>query len=128
VSVRLLRLVGVTLIFWLLVALPARWLGGGDLAVLHSGTAGLLCLVPGVAVLLWAGMSSNEPEQQLTVALGSVSLRMFFVLGGAFLLERTLPLYHGSLAFWIWVLVFYLFTLALETFLLLTGRAPGRNP
>ena len=41
------------LAFWLLVGLPARWLGGGDLAVLYSGTAALLCLVPGVIALLF---------------------------------------------------------------------------
>lgn len=126
-SARLLFFVGVTLTFWLLAALPARWLGGGDLAILYSGTAALLCLIPGVAALLWAGLSSNQPGQQLTIALGSTSIRLFFVLGMAFLLDRTLPLYHGSLAFWIWVLVFYLLTLAVETTLLLKGRSSGRS-
>jgi len=125
VSARLLWLVGVTLTFWLLAAIPARWLGGGDLAILYSGTAAMLCLVPGVLALLWAGLSSNQPYQQLTVALGSTSIRIFFVLGLAFLLERTLPLYHGSLAFWIWVLVFYLLTLVVETTLLVAGRSSG---
>lgn len=101
--------------------------GWGDLAVLHSGTAALLCLVPGVIALLLVGLFHNQPDQQLTVALASTSLRMFFVLGAAFLLERTVPLYHGSLAFWIWVLVFYLLTLAVETLLLVLKRSPGRN-
>src|SRR5205823_1166464 len=108
----------ITLIFWLLVVFPARWLGGGELAVIHSGTAGLLCLIPGVIALLLAGLFIHQPDQQLTVVLASTSLRMFVVLGATFLLERLAPLYYGSLAFWIWVLVFYLFTLAVETILL----------
>ncbi len=127
-NARLLLFVGATLAFWLLVALPARWLGGGNVAVLHSGTAALLCLVPGLLALFWAGLAGKQPGQQLTIALGSTSLRLFLVLGVTFLLEGMVPVYRGSVAFWVWVLVFYLFTLTVETGLLLAGKPDGFTP
>jgi hypothetical protein len=124
----LLVLIGLTLAFWLLVGLPARWLGGGDLALLYSGTAALLCLVPGVITLLWVGRTSAGPEQQLTAVLAGTSVRMFLVLGVTFLLLVTLDPYRGAVPFAIWVLVFYLFTLALETRLVLSARSSRQEP
>lgn len=125
---RLLVLVGLTLTFWVLVTIPARWLGGGDLAVLYSGTACLLCLVPGFVALLGMHLASPQPEQQLTLVLASTSVRMFFVLGVSFLLLVLVEPYRGSVAFGIWVLVFYLFTLALETVLVLAHRPAQPEP
>lgn len=126
-SARVLVFVLVTLVFWLLVVLPARWLGGGDLAVIQGGTAALLCLIPGVVAMVLAELVKDQPNQQVTVALASTSLRMFFVLGATFLLAQAMPVYYGVVSFWIWVLVFYLFTLAVETFLLLVNRVSGRK-
>ncbi len=125
---RLLVLIGLTLAFWIVLALPARWLGGGDLAILYSGTAGLLCLVPGILTLVVAGLNSSQPNQQLTVVLAGTTLRLLFVLGGAFLLLLAVEPYRGSKAFGIWVLVFYLFTLALETVLVLANRPTQQGP
>lgn len=126
-SARVLVFVLVTLVFWLLVVLPARWLGGGDLAGIQGGTAALLCLIPGVVAMVLAELVKDQPNQQVTVALASTSLRMFFVLGATFLLAQAMPVYYGVVSFWIWVLVFYLFTLAVETFLLLVNRVSGRK-
>src|SRR5437588_649327 len=39
VTRRLLLLLGGVLAFWVLLAVPARWLGGGDRAVVYSGAA-----------------------------------------------------------------------------------------
>jgi len=128
VTGRLLVLIGLTLAFWVLAALPARWLGGGDLALLYSGTAVLLCLVPGVVALLWTGFSPPQPEQQLLATLASTGVRMFFVLGVTFLLLVNVDPYRGSVAFAIWVLVFYLCTLALETLLVLANRPSRHGP
>ncbi len=125
---RLLVLIGLTLAVWIVAALPARWLGGGDLALLYSGTAVLLCLVPGVVTLLWTGWAPPQPELQLTATLASTSIRLFLVLGITFLLLVTVEPYRGSIAFGIWVLVFYLFTLALETLLVLAGRPTQQGP
>src|SRR5437588_221513 len=78
--------------FWLLLALPARRLGGGDAAVVYSGTALALCLVPAVVTLLWAGWALDKsPEQQLTLVLGGTGMRLFVVLGSAWALFASVP-------------------------------------
>ena len=114
--------------FWLLVALPARMLGGGNAAVLYSGTALLLCLLPMAATLVWTEYALRQsPEQQLVAVLGGTGVRMAVVLGGAWLLFASVPFYREHAGFWIWVLVCYLFTLALEIVLMLAGRASPRG-
>jgi hypothetical protein len=77
--------------------------------------------------LLWTGFSASQPEQQMSVVLASSTLRLFFVLGIAFVLLLAVEPYQGSSAFGIWVLVFYLFTLALETVLLLANQPTGQG-
>ena len=124
---RLLYLFGASAAFWLLVALPARHLGGGDAAVAYSGTALALCLVPGVVTLLWAGWALDKsPEQQLTLVLGGTGMRLFVVLGAAWALFASVPYFREHNGFWAWLLVFYLFTLALEMALLLAGRPAAK--
>jgi hypothetical protein len=109
--------------FWLLTALPARILGGGDDAIALSGTAMLLCLVPGVGTLAWAEWTRKRMPQHMPIAvLGGTGVRMFVVLGTGLLLYETAPHYEGKTGFWIWILVFYLFTLALEIGQVLTGN------
>jgi hypothetical protein len=126
---RLLILVVAAAAFWVLTAIPAKHLGGGDLALVYSGVAMLLCLVPGVLTLLWAGyVERSQPEQMLVMALGSTGVRMFGVLLAGFLLFRTVPLFREQEGFLIWLLVFYLFTLALEMTLLLKGRSRPDGP
>jgi hypothetical protein len=125
-SSRLLLLIGGALAFWLLAALPARHLGGGDVAVAYSGTAVLLCLVPAVATLVWAGYANKQgPREQLTVVLGSTGLRLFGVALAAMALRRLVPFYREEDGFWTWLIVSYLVVLALEVALLLGGRPPG---
>jgi hypothetical protein len=120
---RVLLLIAGSLAFWLLVALPARALGGGDAAIVFSGTALLLCLVPAVGTLIWAAWGLKEhPEQQVTVIVGGSGLRMFFVLCAGLLISKCVPYYEEQTSFWIWLLVFYCFTLALEMGLMLTVR------
>ncbi len=119
-SKRVLILVGSVAALWLLAALPARHLGGGDDAVVQSGLAALLCLVPAVAVMVWADWAFRQTaEQQMYAVLGGSGVRMFFVLGAAFLLSEVAGWYRGQIGFWVWLGVFYLFTLALEIVLLL---------
>jgi hypothetical protein len=120
---RLLLLVSGSLAFWVLVGIPARLLGGGDAALVYSGTALLLCLVPAAVTLAWAGQAlKGTVDQQLALVLGGTGLRMFTVLGAAWVLYEWVPYYRLSAGFWVWVLVSYLFTLALELTLLLAGR------
>jgi hypothetical protein len=122
-----LFLIGGVAAFWLLLALPARYLGGGDSAVVQSGLAALMCLAPATAVMVWSQWALRKGgEQQLYAVLGGVGVRMFFVLGVGFLVSEVLGWYRGQLGFWIWLGVFYLFTLALEVVLLVKGN-PQRS-
>jgi hypothetical protein len=122
VSKRLLILIAGVAAFWLLLALPARHLGGGDDAVIQAGFAALLCLVPAVVVLIWADWAFRQtPEQRLYAVLGGGAIRMFFVLGAAFTCVEVIGWFRGPGGFWIWIGVFYLFTLALEIALLLAA-------
>jgi hypothetical protein len=121
---RLAILIGGVLALWVLAALPARYLWG-DWVLAYSGTAMLLCLVPAAATLLWTGWAlRRSPEQQLAVVLGGTGVRLFVVACGALALDRLIPYFqeHKGFLIW-WVLVFYLFTLGLETVLVLGGSA-----
>ena len=112
-------LVGGSLAFWLLIAYPA-WLLGREQAVVFSAVAGFLCLIPTVATLLWCLWTERAtPEQRLLATLGGTGVRLVVVLGAGMALFHALPYFHYR-TFWIWVIVFYLFTLTLEVCLLLT--------
>ena len=119
---RLAYFVGGCITFWVLVAIPARrwW---GDTSAVYAAVALLLCLVPTSLTLLWAGWAQGRaPEQQMAMALGGSGIRMFVVLTAALVLYQKIPFFQEQGGFWVWVLVFYLFTLALEVVLLLRGR------
>jgi hypothetical protein len=89
----------------------------------YSATAAGLCLVPSALTLIWALWDMGKsPEEQRLVVLGGTGVRMFVVLGVALLLHMTVP-YFGQQNFWLWVLIFYLFTLALEMGLVLRQLA-----
>jgi hypothetical protein len=104
-------------------------LAGSDLtyqaALGHSLVALLLCLVPAAATLAWASWGHDKsPEAQVAAVLGGSGVRMFFVLGAGMLLTSLVPSFQRP-GFWIWVLLFYLFTLALEMVLLVRARPAG---
>jgi hypothetical protein len=119
-------LAGGSLAIWLLLAYPA-WLLGGTPAVVFSAVAWLLCLIPTVATLLWCLRAERAaPEQRLLAALGGTGIRLVVVLGGGMALFHAFPYFHHR-TFWIWVIVFYLLTLALEVGLLLLTRRSTMN-
>jgi hypothetical protein len=129
VNRRLVLLIGLTVAFWGLIALPARavW---GDAAVVCSGVAAILCLIPAAATLLWADWAYRQPiDKQFAMVLGGTGLRLFVVLAGAYALQSSVPYFreHDTPGFLLWVLGFYLFTLALETVLSVSGR-PTAEP
>ena len=124
-GLRLLLLIGGALAFWLLAGLPARMLGGGDEALVFSGTAVLLCLPPMAATLIWANwVKDKSAHDQLMMVLGGTGLRIGFVIAGALIVYFAIPYFQGRIAFWIWVLVVYLAALALDVVLIVAGR-PG---
>src|SRR5437868_5807907 len=115
---RLMTLVSACSVFWALTALPVRYWTGGDLVLVYSGTAMLLCLVPGALTLVWAAFASRlHHDQLLVMVLGATGVRMFGVLLIALLLYLYVPLYRTEGGFLVWLMVFYLFTLALEMYL-----------
>jgi hypothetical protein len=115
--------------FWLLVGLPARWLGGGDAALVFSGAAVLLCLPPMAFSLAWAAWAQGEgrsPHDLLVMVLGATGLRMAFVLLGGLALFLWVPYFQGQIAFWAWVMVVYPVALALDVALTLAGRPAAK--
>ncbi|MFL5243745.1 MAG: hypothetical protein ACJ8FY_16715 [Gemmataceae bacterium] len=138
---RFLLLIVGSLLFWLLVAILAHQFNSlslylfperaitlpegyvGNPAVVFSLSAVLICLIPTTGTLYW-GMRAlqGSPEQQLTLVMGGTGIRMLFVLLVGLALYKLVPYYEANQGFWIWLLVFYLFTLALEMALLLSGR------
>jgi threonine/homoserine/homoserine lactone efflux protein len=119
---RLLFLLGGCAAFCLLVGLPARHLGG-DQAFAFIATALALCLAPAVVTLLWGERALRQSvDQQLVMVLGGTGVRMAFVLLAGWALYQYVPYYQRQSRFLIWLAVCYLFTLALDIILLLTGR------
>lgn len=115
-----LFLLSATLALWIALVIPARMIWG-DVAVIQSGSACLLCVLPACGTLIWIVRSRDQrPAQQMAAILGGTGLRMFGVLAAALVLFAAVPPLH-EVAFWIWILVFYLFTLALEMALVVRG-------
>ena len=104
---------------WLLLSAPAWWIAGW--AGLEGLTiAAVLCLVPGWLVFLLASGYGFANFQAVAV-LGGMTLRMLFVLAGTLIVLSTRS--HLRLKeFVIWLLVFYLAALAVETGIVLKGR------
>ncbi len=128
---RLLLLLMGSLAFWVLVALPARALSDdpetAERAIVYSGTAVLLCLVPTALTLIWSSRAlRQDPHTQLTAVMGGTAFRLFGTLLAGFAISSTFAYYRES-SFWNWLLAAYLFTLGLEMTLLLAGK-PAAAP
>lgn len=107
---------------WLLVGLPARHFGGGDEALQYTGTAALLCAIPmALTLALTARLAVKAPRMLAIGVLGATGLRMFVVLISGLVLAAFVPFYREQ-AFWLWLVVFYLATLALDVGLLLASK------
>jgi hypothetical protein len=128
----LIVLVAGSLFFWAIAAGLAYllWEDHRSVVLGFSATALALCLLPAMGTLLWAQWSlQRSPEQQLTAILGGTGLRMFLVLAAGFGLSRQVAYFQPG-GFLIWLLVFYLFILALEMILLVGSRdsaGPGQQ-
>jgi hypothetical protein len=130
VTRRLLLLVAGALALWVPAAFAARGLGGGDDALLFSGVAEALCLVPMALALVAVEWSRRQdPGLQVLVVLACSGLRMMLVLGVGLVLTVAAPEFRRP-AFWVWLLAVYLVTLALDVALMVGGRpkAPDASP
>lgn len=117
-----------TLAFWgivvALVQLLWERVGPADMAgaviLVYVSVAAVVCTVPTTVTLLWSSwVQTRSPEQQLLAVMGGTGVRMFFVLAVGMLLTRSVPYFEEhALRFWLCLLVFYFYTLALEMIVL----------
>jgi hypothetical protein len=127
---KIVNLVVGTLAFGSAVAIVSHYLWPDVPIPLFSLVATGLCLVPTVITLIWASAAAERnPESRLLMALGGTAVRMALVLGVGLLLYYTVPGFE-RISFWIVILVFYLFTLGLEVWILVGGpleQAEGKR-
>jgi hypothetical protein len=124
---RLGLLIGGSLIAWALLVYPA-FLLGGEVGVAYSAFAASLCLAPALATMAAAEWAfRRSPDLFFLLVFGGTGVRMFVVLGVALAVRHNLPYFQQG-GYWLWVLVCYLITLALETTLLLAGRTTPGTP
>jgi hypothetical protein len=117
-------LVGGSLLAWLLAAAGAFLLGGGLDAVLLAATALGICLVPAlVTLVVIEKVSVKHPEMLGILTLAGTAIRIAAVGAAAVLLNWQVEFFRKD-TWYIWVVVFYLVTLALETAAIVTGRVP----
>lgn len=123
---RLMLLFGGTLTLWVLIALPTRALVDDPEVkariIVYSGTTLLLCLIPTALTLIWCSAALQQaPENQLAAVMGGTGIRLLSVLLAGWALHSNVAFFQDG-SFWNWLLGAYLFTLALEMTLLLSGR------
>lgn len=99
---------------WLLLVGPAYWLAGVA-GVEGLSIAAVLCLLPGWLVFALGTLYGVANNQAMIVLSGTV-LRMLSVLFGALAVREFRPDLQFR-EFFVWLLVFYMATLLLETLL-----------
>ena len=104
---------------WLLLAGPAYLLAGSR-GIEGLAYAAALCIPVGCIVIFIAGRWSSSDAPLVAVLVGMLA-RMGVVLGGVLVLQVYRPDLQ-LVEFAIWIILFYIVTLAAETLLLLRGR------
>jgi hypothetical protein len=122
-------LVGVAVLAWVALAVPAMLLGGDGPEV--TGLAALVCLAPNLLALGVAELLKTRSEYVRTAALLiSFVARLFVVVGLGFAAYLLSPHLKGrELSFVLWGATFYLIFLAVESRLVsrrMAGAAAGR--
>jgi hypothetical protein len=114
---RCLHLGGTVAVLWGLLLYPAYRIGETD-AVFGLSISAALCVVPGWLVFLTASRYRDAGSQLPIVVIGGSVLRLLFVLVGTLAVQGAWP-GLGFKDFVLWLLVFYMATLAVETRLML---------
>jgi hypothetical protein len=123
----LLALVAATVAFWAVITYPAHLLWPEDAAFAWSTAAAVICLVPTAVTLAWTRWAyAAKPEQLLLAVMGGTAVRMAFVIAVALVLFYNLEAFQHQ-RFWIFVVVYYLFTLALEMLLIVRGTTTAEQ-
>lgn len=93
------------------------WIWAED-ALIQGGAAFGLAFVPAVGTLTWVVVAYRSvPDMRLLASLGGTGIRMGVSLGGGWFLTSSQPQLF-DVAFWSWLVLFYLMMLALEITLL----------
>ena len=103
---------------WIPIAVLAALIGGLE-QVPETFVAWLICLVPGLLLLAWA-----EPRRGGGAGIAMPLMVRGFLYRMVLTLAGSLGYWYWtgqqvSVAFWIWMIVFYLLTLAIETWIVL---------
>jgi hypothetical protein len=110
-------LTAVTALLWLALLAPAWFVAGRD-GLVGLCFAAVLCLVPGWVVFWMAARFGAAGGQVPLVILGGMVLRMMFVLLGMVIVQ-SFDERLGRREFVIWLAVFYVCMLAVETLMVL---------
>lgn len=104
----------VSVLMWLICSGPAFWLRGA-IALEGLTYAGILCLLPGLVVVF---VTSRYPDgdSPSTIVLLGTGLRMAFVLIGMVVIRNLRP-EMGHYEFQLWLVLYYLAFLFVETLL-----------
>lgn len=122
----LLGLVVGTVAFWGLVTYPARLLWPDDPTFAWSTAAAAICLVPSALTLAWTRWAyASQPEQQLLAVFGGTAVRMVVVIAAGMILFLSIKTFAYQ-RFWIFIVVYYLFTLALEMVIIVRSTAASQ--
>jgi hypothetical protein len=105
----------ITLLAWLLAALPAWSLFGGD-GLAAAAISAVVCFLPGCIVFRLVAGDSGNLAQIRAVGIGT-GLRVVCALGGAAIMDRAMGLPPKN--YLIWLGLFYLLTLGVETWLIM---------
>ncbi len=106
---------------WLILAAPAYVIAGrGGLE--GMSLAALLCLVPGWLVF-YLGSRYRVAKMQVLIVLFGSTVRLLFVLAGVLIVRSVRP-QLGVREFLIWIIVFYLATLLIETLHVVRQSSP----
>ena len=99
---------------------PAYYLAG-PAGLEGLGYAAFLCLLPGCLALMLQGLARTD-ALRVTLAMAASGLRLLLVLAGVISVRMARP-DLGIKEFFVWLILFYLATLAVETGLLLQSRS-----
>lgn len=99
---------------WLLLVGPA-WILVGVNGVVGLTVSAALCLMPGCVVLVWKAYLAPSLDLVFLVSTGV----RFGLLAASALVVKVIAPEFGLREFYIWLVLFYLFALAIETWLVL---------
>lgn len=115
-------LTGVTAGMWMALSGPAAALAGRK-ALEGLTYAAVLCLLPGwLTFVMAAGLAASSGRRQVLAVLGGTAVRLLAVLGGGLAVRVWRP-HLGFQEFLVWLVVFYLAALVVETRSLLKQAA-----